>query len=487
MITAVLVGAGIRGKDAYGGWALGHKQKVRFVAVAEPRPERRKLFATAHGIAPERCYSGWEELFAAGRLADICFVATQDRAHTAPALAALALGYHVLLEKPMAVTEPDCRRLVAASEKVGRQLRVAHVLRYTPFFSTIKAVVAKGLIGRIININHSENVSYWHFSHSYVRGNWRRAGESSPLVLAKSCHDLDLLYWLVGAPALKVSSFGGLSHYRPENAPRGAAQRCLDGCPHLDSCQWAAPRIYLRAEPLLQIGMRSRYLHNRLLAGAALRWPGLIKGLSKLCPLMKTLINWDQWPVSTITDRPSSAGAKLEALRKGPYGRCVFYCDNDVNDHQVVNIEFAGGVTATLTLHGFSSFEGRRIRIEGTAGTLCGKFTAEHQQITLYDHHGAQGKILLDHDLDLRGHAGGDDGLMRSLLGSLDGVHPGPGSLDVLTSARASLESHLLAFAADRSQHEQRIVYMDEMRRDGGARQGRQERAGRLCQKTGDV
>ena len=481
MITAVLVGAGIRGKDAYGGWALRQKHRIRFVAVAEPQPERRKQFAAAHGIVPERCYSDWKELFAAGKMADICFVTTQDRAHTEPALQALALGYHVLLEKPMAVTVADCRRLVAASEKAGRQLRVAHVLRYTPFFSTIKAAVVKGLIGRIVTINHSENVSYWHFAHSYVRGNWRRAGESSPLILAKSCHDLDLLYWLVGAPAQKVSSFGELSHYRPENAPQGAARRCLDDCPHLDSCQWAVPRIYLRAEPLLQIGTRSRYLHNRLLAGAALRWPGLIKGLSKLYPLMKTLVNWDQWPVSTITDAPSSTGAKLKALQEGPYGRCVFFCDNDVNDHQVVNIEFTGGVTAALTLHGFSSIEGRWIRIEGTAGTLCGKFTPEHQKITLYDHHGVKERVLLDHDLDLRGHAGGDDGLMKSMLNSLDGVHPGPGSFDVLTSARASLESHLLAFAADRSQREQRTVFMDEMRRDDMVRQGLRKGASSLC------
>lgn len=481
MITAVLVGAGIRGKDAYGGWALRQKHKIRFVAVAEPRPERQKQFSAAHGIVPERCYSDWKELFAAGKMADLCFVTTQDRAHTEPALHALALGYHVLLEKPMAVTEADCHRLVAASERAGRQLRVAHVLRYTPFFSTIKAAVVKGLIGGIVNISHSENVSYWHFAHSYVRGNWRRSGESSPLVLAKSCHDLDLLYWLVGAPALKVSSFGGLSYYRPENAPPGAARRCLDGCPHLASCQWAAPRIYLRAEPLLQVGTRSRYLHNRLLAGAALLWPGLIRGLSRFCPLMKTLVNWDQWPVSTITDAPSSTGAKLKALQEGPYGRCVFFCDNDVNDHQVVNIEFAGGVTASLTLHGFSSIEGRRIRIEGTSGTLCGKFTAEHQKIILYDHHGAQERVLLDHDLDLRGHVGGDDGLMKSMLNSLDGVHPGPGSLDVLTSARASLEGHLLAFAADRSQREQRIVFMDEMRRDDPVRQGLRKGASSFC------
>ena len=465
MITAVMVGAGNRGKDAYGAWALRHKHELRFVAVAEPQLERRNLFAQAHGIPPERCYEGWEELFAAGKLAGLCFVATQDRLHTAPALSALALGYDLLLEKPMAVTEDDCRRLVAQSEKTGRQLRVAHVLRYTRFFSTIKAAVAKGLIGKIVNISHSENVGYWHFAHSYVRGNWRRTDESSPVVLAKTCHDLDLLYWLIGCPAVKVSSFGGLFFYRPEKAPQGATPRCLDGCPHLDSCQWSAPRIYLQAEPLLQIGARSRYPHNRLLSGAALHWPGLIRGLSRLLPPLKTLVNWDQWPVSTITDDPTNREAKLRALREGPYGRCVFFCDNDVNDHQVVSIEFADGVTATLTLHGFASSEGRWIRIEGTGGTLLGKMTLEHQKITVHDHHSAQKKLLLDLDLDLRGHGGGDDGLMESLIASLEGEPPGKGGLDVLTSARASLESHLMAFAADRAQQEDRVVYMEELRR----------------------
>ena len=465
MITAVLVGAGNRGKDAYGAWALKQKQKLRFVALAEPLPERRRLFVSAHKIAPEHCYSSWEELFAAGRLADICFVATRDRCHTAPALGALALGYHVLLEKPMAATEEDCHRLVVASEEAGRQLRVAHVLRYTRFFKTIKAALTGKLIGEIVNINHSENVSYWHFAHSYVRGNWRRLDESSPIVLAKTCHDLDLLYWLIGVPAQKVSSFGGLFFYRPENAPAGATRRCLENCPHLDSCQWAAPRIYLRAEPLLQIGTRSRRLHNRILAGAALRRPILINGLSKLYPPLKTLVNWDEWPVSTITDAPGCREAKLRALREGPYGRCVFFCDNDVNDHQVVNIEFAGGVTATLTLHGFASSEGRWIRIEGTGGTLFGKLTNEHQEIVLYDHHHVRQKLLLDIDLDLRGHGGGDDGLMESLTASFDGSSAGSDSLEVLTSARASLESHLLAFAADKSQHENRVVDMDEMRR----------------------
>lgn len=183
-----------------------------------------------------------------------------------------------------------------------------------------------------------------------------------------------------------------------------------------------------------------------------------------LSPL-ETLVNWDQWPVSTITDRPGSREAKLQALQEGPYGRCVFFCDNDVNDHQVVNMEFTGGVTATLTLHGFASSEGRWIRIEGTGGTLFGKLTTEHQEIIVYDHHQVQKKLLLDLDLDLRAHGGGDDGLMESLMASLEGGSSAPGEVEVLTSARASLESHLLAFAADISQRENRVVSMDEMRR----------------------
>ncbi len=462
MITAVLIGAGDRGRNIYGAWALKHSNHLKFTAVAEPRQERRELFAQDHGIPPGNCFNDWEQLLSCGKVADVCFVATQDRYHTAPALKALKLGYHVLLEKPMAVTEEDCRRLVQASQTAGRQLRIAHVLRYTDFFSKIKELIADEQIGKIMHISHSENVSYWHFAHSYVRGNWRRVDQSSPLILAKACHDLDILYWLTESPAVQVSSFGSLSYYHRGNAPPGASARCLEGCSLLDSCLWSAPRLYLKAEPILQIGLRSRYGCKRFLANQALKRPQLINAFARLYPPLKTLTNWDQWPVSTITDEPSSMKKKVQALREGPYGRCIYHCDNDVCDHQVVNIEFANGVTAALTVHGFAPTEGRWVRIEGTRGTLFSKLTVEHQEIVIYDHRHVRRGVYLDGDLDLRGHAGGEDGLLLSFVASISENAVQAGG-EALTSAEASLESHLIAFAAEQSRLESRTVRMDEL------------------------
>ena len=244
MVTAILIGAGDRGSGVYGQWALRNKNKIKFLAVAEPRDIKRNNFAAAHGIRKENCFESWEDILEQEKMADVCFVATQDQMHTAPVLKALELGYHVMVEKPMATTPEDCYKMVNVAEQSGKQLWVAHVLRYTPFFSTIKRVVDEGRIGRITNINHSENISYWHFAHSYVRGNWSRTEESSPMILAKTCHDLDIIYWLIGSPVNKLSSFGGLNFYRKENAPEGATLRCLDGCKVKDTCQWYAPRLY---------------------------------------------------------------------------------------------------------------------------------------------------------------------------------------------------------------------------------------------------
>ncbi len=466
MVTAILIGAGDRGSGVYGQWALRNKNKIKFLAVAEPRDIKRNNFAAAHGIRKENCFESWEDILEQEKMADVCFVATQDQMHTAPVLKALELGYHVMVEKPMATTPEDCYKMVNVAEQSGKQLWVAHVLRYTPFFSTIKRVVDEGRIGRITNINHSENISYWHFAHSYVRGNWSRTEESSPMILAKTCHDLDIIYWLIGSPVNKLSSFGGLNFYRKENAPEGATLRCLDGCKVKDTCQWYAPRLYGRAEPLLQVGLRSRYFYKRLVARVALDCPHIVKFASMIYRPLKTLVEWDVWPASVITDDCSKEG-KERALKEGPYGRCVFHCDNDVCDNQIVNMEFDNGVKATLTVHGFASSEGRWIRIEGTRGTLFGKFTAENQEIAVYDHHNVKKRVLMKADLSLAGHLGGDDGIMRSLVQSLEKEKNNKAS-KVLTSAKASLESHLMAFAAEISRKEDKIVMLDELREDSG-------------------
>src|SRR5690606_20853720 len=235
-VTLAVIGAGNRGGDVYAGWCLAHPDQARVVAVADPREARRNLVGDRHQIPPERRFARWEDLLAGPRLADGVIIATPDQMHVEPALRALELGYDILLEKPIAPTRAETLLLSEAAARRGGHITVAHVLRYSPFFSTLKRLVDEGRIGRLMTIDHVENIGYWHFAHSYVRGNWRRADASSPMILAKACHDMDILRWLAGAPCLRVASFGRLSHFRAENRPPGAPDRCTDGCPVEATC-----------------------------------------------------------------------------------------------------------------------------------------------------------------------------------------------------------------------------------------------------------
>jgi predicted dehydrogenase len=397
-VTAVLCGAGGRGFYAYGPYAAAHPDELRFVAVAEPVRERRERFAATHGIPPERCFDSWEGLFAAGRLADACFNMTQDQDHLPSTLAALAAGYDVLLEKPMANRLGDTVALVQAAEREGRLLQICHVLRYTPFFSTLHAILASGRLGEIVTVEHRENVAYWHMAHSFVRGSWRSAASSSPMLLAKCCHDLDILVWNLAAPVERLSSVGSLLHFRPENAPPGATERCTDPCPAGDVCPFDARRLYLDMERVT-------------------------------------------WPVTAITTDLTYEG-RLHALRSGPYGRCAYKCDNDVVDHQVVTMQLAGGASVVLVMHGHSHDEHRSMRYDGTRATLRGRFGYAGSSIEIHDHlTGRVEQVAIPEATS--GHGGGDFGVVRSFVRALRGAE------QPLTSARVSLESHLLAFAAE--------------------------------------
>ncbi len=459
--TAILVGAGARGWLAYGKWALKHSERLRFVAVAEPRKKRRMSFAIEWDILEQYQFETWTELLNSeiGKIADACLICTQDRMHTKPALKALELGYHVLLEKPMAPTVEECKQLVEASERAKSQLRVCHVMRYTTMLSKIKEIIQDGLIGNIITIQHSENVSPWHYAHAYVRGTWRREEESTPFLLAKSCHDLDVLYWLVESPTKSIQSYGNLSFYREENAPKGAPKRCTDGCPVAESCPWYAPRLYLYGEPLIRITQHSQKRWLRFLGRLILNHRRFIKALSYIIKPLKNILNWQYWPATVITD-DLSMESKIKALRNGPWGRCVFHCDNNVMDHQTVNIEFENRVTATFTVHGFSFLDGRWIRISGTKGSLIGHFTYGGEKLTYYDHRHRHERILWKKDISFTAHSDGDSGLMESFTNSLlEGEETNEESL---TSARASLESHLMGFAAEQSRRENTVVEMSK-------------------------
>jgi predicted dehydrogenase len=420
-IEAVLVGAGNRGYHAYGPYALEHPEEIRFTAIAEPHDERRRRFAQAHGILPERQFHTWEELYAQGQIADALLNCTLDRMHLASTLPALELGYDVLLEKPMSNTLEGNVRLVQAAEKHGRLLMVCHVLRYTAFFSALHDILASGRLGRIITVEQRENVVYWHMAHSFVRGNWRDSRIESPMILAKCCHDMDILFWNLG-PVRQLNSWGSLIHYRQENAPSGAPERCTDGCPVADECPWYAPRLYLH--------------------------------------------DYTGWPVSVISEDPSLE-ARRRALETGPYGRCIYHCDNDVVDHQTVNMEFECGVTGVLFMHGHAHEEARTMRYDGTRASLRGKFSyGLDDSIEIHDH--LTGRVeRIDPQAGDSGHGGGDAGVMAAFVKALrePSAMSAPAVPSALTTSRESLESHLMAFAAEEARVDGSIVQMDGFRR----------------------
>jgi predicted dehydrogenase len=402
-VTSAMVGAGQRG-FGYGEWIARHPDRARVLAVAEPRDHQREEFARRHGIPPERSFRTWQELAGAPRLADAAIVATQDSEHAGPAITLADNGYHLLVEKPLAPTERECTELVRAVTDAGVLFAVCHVLRYRPYTRLVKRLLDEGRIGDVMSVQHLEPVGHWHYAHSYVRGNWRRRDQASFMLLAKSGHDIDWLRHIVGRPIERVSSFGSLAHFRRSQQPAGAADRCLS-CEIEPDCPYSAPRLYL----------------------------GMIRA------------GRTGWPVSVITDDVSEAGVRT-ALRDGPYGRCVYACDNDVVDHQVVAMEFGGGVTATFTMTAFTPHLDRRTQIFGTHGYLDG--TGE--RVTVHDF--LTGEVSA-HDVASAGqdagagHGGGDAGLLDAFTTAVstgDAAH-------ILSGPAESLESHRAVFAAERA------------------------------------
>lgn len=464
-IQAVLIGAGQRGAESYAPYALKYPERLKFVAVAEPDPVRRERFALAHAIPLENRFESWEALLqrpAFGRAALVC---TQDWQHTAPALAAMQAGYHVLLEKPMATTAEECRLLVQSSEETGRQLHICHVLRYTPHFRKLREVIQSGVLGEIIHVSQRENVGWWHMAHSYVRGNWRNSRESSPMILAKCCHDLDILPWMLGRRCEQLSSVGSLSHYRPENAPPGAPARCTDGCPVGDSCPYNAPWIYIGLTPFWRSFVEGAGGFERLAAGAYLRFPQPVRAAGQVAPVLRQMTEYSGWPLSVLAADPTPENL-MAALRTGPYGRCVYHCDNDVVDHQVVSMVFEGGVSVTLTMHGHAHTEHRSTRIEGSRGSLDAYFGPGGSQIVVDEHRSDRRTRYDTSSGHHEGHGGGDFGLVAAFLDSLQGNSGGAAA----STARAALESHLMAFAAEQARLQGCVL-----RREAFAGQGAQE------------
>jgi predicted dehydrogenase len=443
-IEAVLIGAGQRGAKDYGPYALRHPEALRFVAVAEPHQDRRLQFAQEHQIPPEEQFTSWEELMERSQLGQAALICTQDQMHTQPALAALGKGYHVLLEKPMATTEEECRLLVATAQRLERQLHICHVLRYTKHFQMLRDLVHSGILGQIIHVSHKENVSWWHMAHSYVRGNWAVESESCPMILAKCCHDFDILLWILEKRCLQLSSIGSLIHFRQENAPAGAPERCMDGCPASDTCPYYAPFIYLDLLPLWRTIESSSSGPSKWAIKAQLRFPWLLGAVSTFIPVLRQINDYRGWPRSVLALDPTQENL-VKSLQTGPYGRCVYQCGNDVVDHQVVMMEFEGGSSVTLTMHGHSHIEGRTTKIEGSRASLDASFSLGGSWIRIADHRAGKNTHFNTSTPISSSHSGGDEGLLDAFITSLQ-----EGKIEsTMRITKQALESHLLAFAAE--------------------------------------
>jgi predicted dehydrogenase len=406
-----VVGAGGRG-GLFADIISGVPQWARVTAVAEPRGDAREHFAARHHIRPEHVFNDWRALAASPRKEwDAVVVTTQDRDHAEPAVAFLGQGCHLILEKPMATTLEDCRRIAQAQEKAGTITGICHSLRYQSGFAALKGLVSSGRIGRMVTMDQLEQVAWWHQAHSFVRGNWGNEGRSSFMLLAKSCHDIDYMAHLVGSECRRVQSFGGLSYFTRENAPTGSGERCTE-CAVERGCAYSALRRYVDVD------------------------------------VEKT------WPAQAVSPLDYSREARLRAVTTGPYGRCVWKCDNDVVDHQVVAMEFEGGITATFTMTAFTQTTGRVIRVHGTGGEV--EFNEDRMQVRTFADGRTEDIVFKEEE---GGHGGGDERFVVSFLGAVRENNP---SL-VLTDVHESLRTHTIVFAAERSRLQGRTVEMEEM------------------------
>ena len=411
-VTAVVVGAGGRGMG-YSLFAKEFPGRLKIVGVAEPKDENRKWMVENHSILEQNVFKDWRELAQKPRLADAVIIATQDAMHAEPAVAFAGQGYAMLLEKPMAPNAEDCLRIATAAKESNILFAVCHVMRYTAYTQALKNLVDSGLIGEVVSIQHLEPVGYWHQAHSFVRGNWRNEKESSFMLLSKSCHDLDWIRYIMGDRCLSVSSFGALTHFKKSQKPAeaGNAKFCLS-CAYEPKCPYSARKIYL--------GQLSR--------------------------------GETGWPVDVVAFQPTIASVTA-ALESGPYGRCVYECDNDVVDHQVVNLWFENEKSATFTMTAFNKAAHRKTRIFGTLGELYGNGeTIEH-----FDFLTDQTRVISTETADasiLGGHGGGDYGLMDRFVTAVAKND----SSYILSGVDESLESHQMVFAAERARKEHRVV-----------------------------
>ena len=366
----VLVGAGQRGM-IYASYGY-HSKEAEIVAVIEPDKERRKNAGDLFNISTDMQFESVEDFYLLGKVADAIILASMDRDHYNQAMTALDLGYDILLEKPISPDPKECLEIREKADRLNRNVVVCHVLRYTNFFAAIKNIIDSKELGDVISIQHNENIGNFHMAHSFVRGNWRQTRLSSPLIMQKSCHDMDILTWLAGSEAKRISSFGSLKYFKKENAPENSSENCLT-CKAAKNCRFDARKAYLPV------------------AGS--------------------------WPATILSQDQSEEGI-LKAIETGPYGRCVYRCDNDVCDNQVTLIEFKNGVTVSFNLSGFTNKMCRTIKIMCENGEIRGDDSTNVIEITRFTSNAVnQYEQKVIHPGIVEGaHGGGDTGLMNDFM-----------------------------------------------------------------------
>lgn len=409
----VLIGAGQRGM-IYAQYAY-EKGGAEIVAVVDKNPEHRAHAAEKYNIPKEMQFNEPEEVYKLGKIADAVILATMDRDHFKHVMPAIELGYNILLEKPVSPDPKECMIIKESAHKHNVNIVVCHVLRYTAFFSAIKSIIDSGELGKVVTIQHAENIGNFHIAHSFVRGNWRNSNETSPIIMQKSCHDMDILLWLVGSNCKRISSFGNLTYFKEENAPKGSSDRCLH-CPVASECRFDAKKSYLP-----------------------------IKG---------------DWPATVVSEDQSEEGI-LKALEEGPYGRCVFRCDNNVCDNQVTTIEFENGVSATFHLSGLTNKMHRTIKVMCENGDIYGDDAEEEITVTKYSpnglYEGEVKKVKINNEEGF--HGGGDYRLTMDFLNADD-------NSESVSSIDKSIESHLMACAAEKSRLTGQVIEMDGFREE---------------------
>ncbi|MCJ0741881.1 Gfo/Idh/MocA family protein [Pedobacter montanisoli] len=410
-VTAITIGAGNRGM-VYGNYAAKFKEQIKIVGVAEPNTFRNDRYAKLHNIEDKNRFNTWEEVFKRPKFADAIIISTPDNLHYAPCMKALAMGYDILLEKPIAPTEKECRDILALAKKNKCIVAVCHVLRYAPYFVKMKELIAKGAVGEVVSVQHLEPIDHTHMAHSYVRGNWHNSKETTPIILAKSCHDLDIIKWVLNKPSKKISAMGDLKWFKKQNAPEGSTARCTDGCKIERECPYSAIKEYV--------------------------------------DLNKRTSVFDVPPGAK--DRKAFIGEKLKTTN---YGRCVYRMENDQPDHYITNIQFADSVTASFSMEAFTSYGGRRTRVMGAMGDLVGDMT----ELVHTDFRTMKQTKFLPQAEDVEeykgsGHGGGDWLLVRDFVQAVAQKNPG-----LLTSTiDESIESHVMGFMAEESRKTNKVM-----------------------------